>query len=153
MKAPKGKWLDTALRAQQAKTLDHHYRVHDTTTAHEQAAQRESDALHGLQALASSWRKGRDAARLTKDLDGLYQRFHAQMRVEATDATHARVEHQQALDAALVHLRQSYALQQALGRTVERRDRLAAKDAQAREHGTSNEAWMLAQAGRKKGSE
>jgi len=152
MKRKKGHWLDTALRAQQARTLDHHYRAHETQLIHEQAAQQEADALQSLHALASSWRKGRDTALLTKDLDQLYQRFHAQLRDEAADAAKASTAHQQALDEALGHLRQSHARQQALGRTVERRDRGIAKDLQARERGMANEAWVLAQAG-KKGSE
>lgn len=152
MKARKGQWLDTALRAQQARTLDHHYRVHETQASHEQAARLESDARQNLHSLASSWRKGRDAAQLSKDLDGLYRRFHAQLHVEAAGAAQTRVEHQQALDAALLHLRQSHALQQGLDKTVQRRDRRIAKDAQAVERNTASETWMLAQAG-KKGNE
>jgi hypothetical protein len=152
MKRKKGQWLDTALRAQQARTLDHHYRVHETQASHEQAAQQEAEALQSLHALASSWRQGRDTALLTKDLDQLYQRFHARLRDEAADAAKASTAHQLALDEALAHLRQSHARQQALGRTVERRDRSIAKDAQASERGRANEAWVMAQAG-KKGSE
>ena len=152
MKPKKSNWLDTALRAQQAKTLDQHYRVHETQAEQEQAAQRESAAVQGLQSLASSWRKGRDAARLTQDLDGLYQRFHAQLHAEADAAAKTHVAHQQALDSALLHLRQSHALQQALDRTVQRRDRRSAKDALTRERNLATEAWVLDRAG-KKGSE
>jgi hypothetical protein len=152
MKPRKGNWLDTALRAQQAKTLDHHYRVHETQAAHEHAAQQESGARQNLHSLASSWRKGRDAAQLTKDLDGLYQRFHAQLHGEVIGASQARVAHQEALDAALQHLRQSHAIQQALDKTVARRDRRVVKDAQIKERSMATETWMLAQAG-KKGSE
>lgn len=155
MKPPPSKrarWLDTALRAQQAKTLDHRYRVHETQAAQEVAALRESQALHSLRALAASWRKGRDTALLAKDLDHLYQRFHAQLNDDAVDAAQASSAHQQALDEALNQLRQSHALQQALSRTVEHRDRRIAKAAQVQERGVANEAWVLAQAG-KKGSE
>ena len=151
MKA-KANWLDTALRAQQAKTLDHHYRVHETQMAQEHAAEQESGARKNLHSLATSWRKGRDAAQLTKDLDGLYQRFHAQLHAEAIGATQARIEHQQALDTALAHLRQSHAIQQALDKTVARRDRRVVNDVQAKERSMATESWMLAQAG-KKGSE
>lgn len=152
MKPRKTHWLDTALRAQQAKTLDQHYRVHETQAAQEQAAHRESSAVHGLHSLATSWRKSRDAAQLTKDLDGLYQRFHARLRVEAEAATQAHAVHQQALDSALHQLRQSHALQQALDRTVQRRDRRAAKDALTQERNLSTEAWVLDRA-TKKGEE
>jgi len=149
MKAKNGRWLDTALRAQQARTLDHHYRVHETQASHAQAAQQESDARQSLHSLASSWRKGRDEAKLTQDLDGLYRLFHAQLHVEADGAAQTRVAHQQALDAALLHLRQSHALQQGLDKTIQRRNRRVAKDAQAAERNTASETWMLAQAGKK----
>lgn len=152
MKAKKQGWLDTALRAQQAKTLDHHYRVHETQVAHEHAAQQEAGAVQSLIELSSSWRNSRDATRQTSDLDGLYQRFHAQLHVEASSATQTRVEHQQALDAALLHLRQSHAVQQALDKTVKRRDCRVINDAQAKERGMATEAWVLDRAV-KKGSE
>lgn len=149
MKARKGRWLDTALRAQQARTLDQHYRVHETQASHELAAQQEAGALQSLRSLASSWRKGRDAAQLSEDLDGLYRRFHAQLHVEAVGATQTRVEHEQALDTALQHLRQSHALQQGLDKTIQRRDRRLVKEALAVERNTASESWMLAQAGKK----
>lgn len=149
MKPRKGQWLDTALRAQQARTLDHHYLVHETQARHELAARQALDAEENLQSLAASWSQGRDAVLLTQDLDGLYQRFHAQLHAQSADATQARVAHEQALDAALQHLRQSHALQQGLDRTVQRRDRRFAKEARANERNTASESWMLAQAGRK----
>lgn len=152
MKSKKSRWLDTALRAQQARTLDQHYRVHETEATHRQAQQQESAAVRDLHALASSWRQGRDAAQLSQNLDGLYQRFHAHLHVEAAQATQARASHQLALDAALLHLRQSHALQQGLDRTIQRRDQRSAKDALAKERSSATETWMLAQAG-KKGSE
>lgn len=149
MKARKGQWLDTALRAQQARTLDHHYRVHETHASHEQAVRQESDAQQNLHSLATSWRKGRNDVQFTEHLDGLYRRFHAQLHVEAAGAAQTRVAHQQALDAAVLHLRHSHALQQGLDKTIQRRDRRVAKDAQAAEGNTASETWMLAQAGKK----
>lgn len=152
MRTKNGKWLDTALRAQQAWTLDHRYRVHETLASHEQAELQEATALQKLQALASSWRRGRDTGQLTQDLDRLYQRFHALLGTQAVDAARLRAEHQQLLDAALQQLRYSYAQQQGLDRTVQRRDRRLARDTQAKERGSAGEAWLLAQAG-KKGSD
>jgi len=152
MKPKTSRWLDTALRAQQARTLDHHYRVHETEATHRQAQQLESAAVQDLHALALSWRQGRDAAQLSHGLDGLYQRFHAHLYVEAAVATQALASHQLALDEALLHLRQSYALQQGLDRTIQRREQRSAKDVLAKERSSATETWMLAQAG-KKGSE
>ena len=149
MKAKKGRWLDTALRAQQAKTLDHHYRVHETQASHAQAAQRELEARRSLHSLASSWRSARDAVLLTKDLDGLYRRFHAQLHVEAAGASQARAEHHQALDTALLQLRQSHALQQGLDKTIQRRDRRIVKDKQSEDRTAACENWVLTQAGKK----
>lgn len=149
MKPRNSRWLDTALRAQQARTLDHHYRVHDTQATHAQALQQETEALQSLQALAASWRGGRDGGQLTQDLDGLYRRYHALLSVQADSAGQARAVQEQALDAALQQLRQSHALQQGLDRTLQRRDRRQAQLAQARERNVAGEHWLLAQAGKK----
>ncbi|HEY8880051.1 MAG TPA: hypothetical protein VIN03_20945 [Roseateles sp.] len=129
--------------------MDHHYLVHETQAMHELATRQASDAEQDLRSLAASWSQGRDAALLTNDLDGLYQRFHAQLHARAADATQARVAHEQALDEALQHLRQSHALQQGLDRTVQRRDRRVAKEAHANERNAASETWVLAQAARK----
>jgi len=153
MKARRGRWLDTALRAQEARTLDRHDRVVETSAACDHAARHEAAAQQELQALVSSWREVRSAARSTTHLDTLYRRFHAQLHIEAVDAAQAHADGQRALDAALVQLRQSHAMQQALGRTVERRDRRDARDEQARARGLAVEAWLLTQACMKESSE
>jgi ABC-type uncharacterized transport system involved in gliding motility auxiliary subunit len=145
-------WLDTALRAQQARTLDRQYRVHETQTSQEAATQQESEAKQELHALASSWREGRDATQFTQQLDGLYQRFHAQLREQAAVATDARIVQDRALDAAVVDLRHSHALQRGLDRTVQRRDLRVAQEALAKERATASETWVLVQVV-KKGSE
>ncbi|PTT79711.1 hypothetical protein DBR42_20880 [Pelomonas sp. HMWF004] len=149
MKARKSQWLDTALRAQQARTLDHHYRVHETQASYDQAAQQESGAQQSLNSLAGSWRKGRDVVQLTEELDRLYRRFHSQLHAQATEAAQTRVFHRQALDTALLHLQQSHALQQGLDKTRQRRDRRIAKDALVAERHAASETWMLVQAGKK----
>jgi hypothetical protein len=152
MKSKKSRWLDTALRAQQARTLDQRYRVHETEATHRQAQEHESAAVQELHALALSWRQGRGDVQHSQSLDGLYQRFHAHLHAEAAEATQARASHQLAFEAALSHLRQSHALQQGLDRTIQRRDQRSTKDALAKERSSATETWMLAQAC-KKGSE
>ncbi len=152
MKGKRGRWLDMALRAQQARTLDHKYRVHETRATHEQALQQESDARQDLSALASAWRERRGSGQFPGELDRLYQRFHAQLRAQAAETTDVRVWHEQALGAAVQQLKKSHSLEQGLDGTIQRRNELHAKATLTKERNMAGEAWLLSQAG-KKGSE
>lgn len=145
----KTRWLDTALRAQQARTLQHHQRAHESRLAQQEAVAREAQALNMLHKLATDWRQSRDLALLTRQVDGMYQRFHAHLQGEAADALQARIARQQAHDADMAELRQSHAIQQALDRVVQRRDKQVAAAALAVERTVSSEGWMLHRASMK----
>lgn len=136
-------WLHTALRAQQAKTLDETQRVHAARSEAMAAELQAQASAQALQDFGDAWRRSRDTPSMAGGLDALYQRFHGHLRELALDHAQTRLERTLSLEQGEQQLRQHHALGKALDKTVQRRKAEIARHQLNTERQRTAEAWLL----------
>lgn len=140
-------WLQAAVRAHEAQTLDSQRRVRDAWDALLDAAERERQAEGCLDELAAAWTAQRTTSRWVPELDNIYGRFHAHVHHQSELAARQLIDCRHRWEAGQADLRSRHSTQRLLERLaqhIEAENRRALSVSDAR---NSAEAWLLAKHG------
>lgn len=136
-------WVRSAVRAQQAITLERYQQTLQSRGALEHANQTHDKATKALVDLVSSWDALSTSARLDSLVHQSYQRFEEHLRQRKDAATRFQHQSQQAADAAEAHLRSSLHTEQVLEDLASQQAQRRLQEACHREQRTLAEAWLL----------
>ncbi|WP_457391251.1 hypothetical protein [Roseateles sp. P5_E1] len=136
-------WLHTAVRAHQAKTLDHLQRTRHAWDELFEAEQLRDSAMGDLKSLRQDWANRRHAAASSREIDAVYLRFHGFLSDEAVKAEHAQQACREQVDAAVAELKQSHAVQRTLEKIARQSAEQLRRSARATELQSNAEAWLL----------
>lgn len=136
-------WLHTAVRAHQAKTLDHMQRTRHAWDELFEAEQLRDGARGSLESLHQDWVKQRRAASSSRELEAVYLRFHGFLNDQAVRAEQAQQARREEVDAAVAELKQSHAVQRTLEKVAQQTAEQLRRRARAHELQSNAEAWLL----------
>lgn len=138
------KWLQTALRAQQALTTDHAQSHLQAREAHKLSQRAHAIAAGAQEAGLAQWLQHRCRSPSAAQWDALHLGFHnfLEGRTEAAGQTLASCRAR--LDDVAVDLQRSHAVQRTLERLAEQADAFQQRESRARELRLQQEAWLLA---------
>lgn len=145
------KWLHAAVRAHQAKTLDQLRRTQQAWDELFEAQRIKAIAAQDLSSLRRDWASRRHAEPSSQPLDAVYVHFHGFLSDRAARAERVNDARCEQVDAAIVELRQSHAVQRTLEKVARQTAVHLRHSAKVKEIQANAEAWLLGQVASRSG--